>query len=75
MLSCAFCPQLLSKNRFLPILENFHVADNRQYIEKGKPEHDLLYRVRLIIESLRKRFQIAYEIGEAITIDEGICAF
>lgn len=75
VISCAFCPQLLSKNRFLAILANFHVADNRQYIERGKPGHDPLYKARPVIETLRKRFQRAYEVGEAITIDEGMCAF
>ncbi|XP_039301170.1 piggyBac transposable element-derived protein 5-like [Nilaparvata lugens] len=48
-ISCNYCPNVMSKNRFLLILSNLHLNDNSKFIKKGEPGHDPLYKNRPLI--------------------------
>ncbi|XP_046400221.1 piggyBac transposable element-derived protein 4-like [Ischnura elegans] len=75
VISCNFCPSVMSRDRFLSILANFHLNDNTSAKKKGEAGFDPLHKVRPMFELLRSRFQCAYQPAEDVTIDEGMCAF
>lgn len=75
VVACGFCPGVFRRDRFLSILGNFHLADNKLCVEKGVDGHDPLFKVRPLLEALRNKFQTSYLPAEDITIDEGMCPF
>ena len=75
VISCNFCPNLMSRDRFLLILRNFHINDNSSEKKKGEPGYDPLHKIRPLVDKVRLRFQQAYQPAEDITIDEGMCKY
>lgn len=75
VVSCNFCPNVMSRDRFLSLLANFHLSDNLLMKKKGEPGYDPLHKVRPLLEMLREKCKSSYQVAEDITIDEGMCAY
>ncbi|XP_047106973.1 piggyBac transposable element-derived protein 4-like [Schistocerca piceifrons] len=73
--SCHFCPNILSRDRFLSILRNFHISDNSLAKRKEETGYDPLHKVRSLLDNECANFQHAYTTSRKITIDEGVCKF
>ena len=52
-----------------------HLSDNSQYIPKGQPGHDPLYKIRPLLTSLLANFQAAYTLHQELSIDEAMVGF
>ncbi|GBM85942.1 PiggyBac transposable element-derived protein 3 [Araneus ventricosus] len=65
--------ETLSVKEFEKIRQFLHFNDNTKEIPRGMNDHDRLFKVRPLIESIRKHFmQVTME--ECLSIDEQICA-
>ncbi|XP_046986271.1 uncharacterized protein LOC124556348 [Schistocerca americana] len=75
VVSCNFCPNILSRDRFLSILRNFHISDNALAKRKGETGYDPLHKVTPLLDNVCANFQHAYTPSQNITMDEGMCKF
>lgn len=75
VVSCNFCPNVLSHDRFLSILRNSHISDNSLAKRKGETGYDPLHKVRPLLDNVCANFQCPYTPSQNITIDEGMCKF
>lgn len=71
--SCNFCPNIMGRNRFLSILSNFCLRDSSTQPKKGEPGYNPLFKVRLLADKVRQKFQESYQPDENVTVDEGMC--
>lgn len=63
----------MTVNMFEKIKQFLHFTDNNQLIPPNRPGHDRLYRIRPILETLKKRFQ-SIPLEESLSIDEQLCS-
>lgn len=66
---------ILKRDRFTLILRFFHLNDNAQYIPKGQPGHDPLYKIRPFMDALIQHFQKMYVPGRELSLDESMIGF
>ena len=64
----------MSKDRFLSILSNFHIVDNRNEKCADEIGHDPLYKVRPFIKMLTNNFG-NFSAESELAFDEGTCPF
>jgi len=67
LLSTPAFGQLMSQNRFLLILRLLHFNDNFNQIPG-----DRIYKIKPVIETLRKKFKNSFSPGQKMCIDESI---
>ena len=65
--SVPFISNVLPRNRFLQILSNIHVNDNRS-VPKNKT--DKLYKLRPLIDHLNMNYMKLYNVSRQVSIDE-----
>lgn len=65
--------ETMSLKEFEKIRQFLHFNDNTKEIPRGMNGHDRLFKVRPLIESIRKRF-MQVTMKECLSIDEQICA-
>ena len=73
MSSCNW--QIMKRNRFSLVLRFLHLNDSTQYIRKGEPGHDPLFKLRPFIEPLFRCFQASYTLSKEICVDESIIGY
>ena len=62
----------MSRDRYKIILRYLHVCDERQFIPKGQPGHDKLYKVRPFLDMLLPKYCQQYDLQEQISVDEAM---
>ena len=65
----------MKRDRFSLIMKFFHLADNEQYIPKGQPGHDPIFKLRPFLEPLIGNFQQSYTLHRELSIDEAMVRF
>ena len=65
----------MKRNRFSLVLRFLHLNDSTQYIRKGEPGHDPLFKLRPFIEPLFRCFQDSYTLSKEICVDESIIGY
>ena len=66
---------ILKRDRFSLILRFLHLNDSTQYIPKGQPGYDPLYKLRPFMEPLLDNFKSTYKLGREIAVDESMIGF
>ena len=66
--------QVMRRDRFLLLLKFLHFADNRQY-NPNDPGHDKLYKLREIINMIKRRCPAVYYPGKYLSMDESLVLF
>ena len=66
---------VLKRDRFTLLLRFLHLNNNANYIPKGHPGHDPLFKIRPFMEALINNFQKAYVPGREISLDESMIGF
>ena len=66
---------IMPRNRFKAILQFFHVANNEDALPVNHPNHDKLFKIRPVIDTLVSAWQDAYYPGKHLSVDESIIAF
>lgn len=74
-LSNVYAASVMSRDRFMSILANFHISDNSTAIPYNQAGHDPLQKLRPYINHLDKIFPESYYPFENLTVDEGTCGF
>lgn len=67
--------KVMPRNRFEIILSFLHFANNDEYIGKGQPGHDVLFKIRPVIDLIIPRFSEAYGPRKELSLDEMTIAF
>uniref|UniRef100_A0A8P4JXH0 PiggyBac transposable element-derived protein domain-containing protein n=1 Tax=Dicentrarchus labrax TaxID=13489 RepID=A0A8P4JXH0_DICLA len=67
--------KVMSRNRFEMNLSFFHFANNEEYVERGQPGYDRLFKVRPIIDLIIPRFSAVYGPRKQLSLDEMTIAF
>ncbi|KAL4112162.1 hypothetical protein QTP88_016000 [Uroleucon formosanum] len=60
----------MTVNNFEKIRQFLHFCNNDIYIPRGQPGHDRLFRIRTVLETLKKRFQTV-PLEESLSVDDG----
>ena len=71
----AFISSIMSRNRFLQIFYNIHLADSSLEPERASKDYSKIYKVKKFSEILRKNFQNNHHLGGCSTIDESMIKF
>lgn len=65
----------MSRDRFLQIFYNFHLADNSLEPKKGSNNYSKIYKIKNFIEIWIANFQKNYKFGRRGSIDETLVKF
>lgn len=65
----------MTVNRFGFLLNHLHLNDNNNEPKKGHPNHDKLYKLRPIIDTINKKFKECWLPGKYQSIDESMLKF
>nr|CDJ87617.1 piggyBac transposable element-derived protein [Haemonchus contortus] len=68
--SGSFAAKLISRNRFVQILNAFHFADN-----DAPDKSNRLYKIQPILDMLNEEFAAVYSPGKNVCIDESMIPF
>lgn len=71
----AFISSIMSRDRFLEIFYNLHLASNSLEPKRGSNNYSKIYKVKTFTEILRRNFQKNYNFGLYGTIDESMIKF
>ena len=52
-----------------------HLNDNTQYVSKGQPGHDPIFKLRPFLQSLLANFQQAVTLDRDLSVDEQMISF
>ncbi|KAL1276603.1 hypothetical protein QQF64_036226 [Cirrhinus molitorella] len=67
--------KVMSWNRFEIILSFLHFANNNEYVGRGQPGHDRLFKVRPVIDLIIPQFSAVYGPLKELSLDEMTIAF
>ena len=70
-----FISSIMSRDRFLEIFYNLHLANNPLKPKRGSKDYGKIYKVKNFTEILRRTFQKNYNFGRCGTIDESMIKF
>lgn len=70
-----FISSIMSRDRFLQIFYNLHLADNSLEPKRESKNYSKIYKVQNFIEILRRNFQKNYNFGRFGTVDETMIKF
>lgn len=62
----------MSRNLFMKILKNLHLADNESTPTKTSNDYSKTYKVDEFLQTLKENFQENYVLGENVSIDKSI---
>ena len=60
--------KFMSRQRFRCVLQNLHFADNTA----ARPVFDKCWKIRRVIKVLQRTFLAGWDLGEALSFDEGV---
>ncbi len=61
--------------RSLPVPQFLHLNDSSQYVKKGEPGHDPVYKLRPFLTPLIANFQAAFTLHREVSVDESMIGF
>lgn len=67
-----FFSSTMPRDRFLNILSFFHLNNNENYIRRGEPNFDPLFKVRPLYDVANTKFLECFTPNQHIAIDEGM---
>lgn len=70
-----FVSKYMTVNRFGWLLSHLHLNDNHFQPGRNHPNYDKLYKIRPLLDSLKRKFQENYKPTEHLAIDESMIKF
>ena len=67
-----FISSIISRDRFLEIFYNLHLANNSLKVKRESKDYSKIYKVKNFTEILRRNFQKNDNFGRCGTIDDSI---
>lgn len=71
----AYISMFMPLKRFSWLLSNIHLNDNNCMPAKNSPNYDKLYKIRPLLDIMKRNFQENYRPSEKIAIDESMVKF
>lgn len=65
----------MSSKRFIKLIENIHLNDNKTAVSKDEQRYDKLHKLRPLIDSLNQSFSSSYNHSSFLSVDESMIAF
>ncbi|XP_071129298.1 piggyBac transposable element-derived protein 4-like [Mytilus edulis] len=70
--STPFFPSTMPRDRFLLMSSFFHLANNDEYVARGQPNYNPLFKLGTFYGRIVNRFHSVYTPGQSISLDEGM---
>ena len=67
--------QVMKRDCFTLLLRFLHLNNNSQYIRKGQPSHDPLYKLHPFMTHLIQNFQSSFTLHREVSVDESMIDF
>ena len=67
--------KVMLRNIFEIILSFFHFANNEEYVERGQPGYDRLFKVRPIMDVIIPCFSAVFGLCKELSLDEMTIAY
>ncbi len=67
--------EIMTLVRFQQILRFFHLNNSNEQVSVGQPGYDPLFKVRKILDIVTFNFDMEYNLGESISVDEAMIPF
>ncbi len=67
--------EIMTLVRFQQILKFFHLNNSNEQVSVGQPGYDPLFKVRKILDIVTFNFDMEYNLGESISVDEAMIPF
>lgn len=67
--------KLMSQNRYMKLLQYLHLNDNRNFIPRGMPGFDPLFKIRPLIECTSHSFKEHFKPNRELSIDEAMIRY
>ncbi|XP_060702870.1 piggyBac transposable element-derived protein 4-like isoform X1 [Hemiscyllium ocellatum] len=74
-LRCPWIASAMSRDRFWKVNRYLHLRDNMGALEKSHPDHDPIFKVRTLMETVRSHFGQSYLPSCELSADEGMVAY
>ncbi|XP_043470215.1 piggyBac transposable element-derived protein 4-like [Leptopilina heterotoma] len=74
-LNDSYISSLMTVNHFAFFLGSLHLADNSKEPKKGETNYDKLYKVRPLLDKLRKTFKNCWKPSQYQSVDESMIKF
>ncbi|XP_070576771.1 piggyBac transposable element-derived protein 4-like [Ptychodera flava] len=75
VLATPFFPSIMSRDRFLNVLLFFHLANNDNYIPRGRDGYDPLFKLGAVYRNIVRNFRDVWQPNKNICVDEGMVPF
>lgn len=72
ILATPFFNDSMSRNRFESILMAFHLNDNSKNLPRQHPDHDKIFKIRPLFDTLQERFGQVVEPHQQLAVDESM---
>ena len=56
--------EVMPRDRFMQIYRYLHMSDDTQFVPRGHSNHDLLFKVRALLDLMQTRFRTLYNLNE-----------
>ena len=66
--------EVFTRGRFKKTGRFLHFSDSSKQLKKGEPGYDRLYKVRHVLEFMKRKFQELYNPGKNLSVDEDMIA-
>ena len=66
---------IMGKNRYKKINQYLHLNDNENFVAKGQPGYDPLFKIRPLMDIIEENIQKNYYPGRELSIDEAMISF
>lgn len=75
LLQSSAIPAIMSRTRFMKLVQYFHCNDSTLNPNRGESGHDIFHHIRRILDVVEKRCQEEYHPHRELTIDEVVIAY
>ena len=75
MFKLPFYTTVMRKEHFCLILSFLHLCNNEQFIPRGQPGHDPIFKIRNFVDILTYNFKSVFCPGERVAINEAMVAW
>ena len=67
--------KIMPRDRFHLYSKFLHLSNNSTYIPQGQPGHDRLFKIRLLVDTLVKKFKSSYVPNKSVSVDESMISY
>lgn len=74
-LGVPFVKRVMARNRFDKLNQYLHLNNNENFVPRGQPNHDKLFKVRPFLDAVVKNLREEYHPKQNLSVDEAMVGF